>query len=198
MPVSLWEKHRKTLSCMQYFILSFSSSLCCTWKGSGTVLGVHVVQSVKFKIMSFWWLWDHISVFTQIVTMVRNHELLQNDFSQSIFLSVIWFRPHHIRNSQVIGLEDSSSQWALSSESLCRCYSTFDPNPAENLPQHYCIFLVSRWPLTAWKAVFGNTLLTLLTGLHGPADELFRFWLSTLFLCPFFNILSQGWRADTK
>lgn len=217
MSVSLRGKLWKSLSCVQYFILSFSSSLCCPWKGSGT-WSTMLSRVWISRIMSLWWLWDHNSVLTQTtVTMARSHDLLQPHsffFSRSMFSIMIWEKPHDFwgftqnqpTNHHKAGRrrKTAAPQSALSSGALHRCCSTLDPNPAEDPTQHYCIFFLSRWPLTSWKAVFGNTLLTLHARLHRPAEGLFRFWLSTLFLYPLFNSVSQGsevggsWMADTK
>lgn len=167
--------------------------------------------------MSLWWLWDHNGVLTQTtVTMARSHDLLQPhsfSFSRSMFfdhdlIKATWplrfyseTTNHHKAGRR---RKTAAPHSALSSGALHRCCSTLDPHPAEDPTQHYCIFLVSRWPLTSWKAVFGNTLPTLHARLHRPAEGLFRFGLSTLFLCPWFNSVSQGsevggsWMADTK
>lgn len=96
----------------------------------------------------------------------------------------------------------AAPQWVFSSGGLSRRYSTLDPSPTKNPPQHLCIFLVSCWPLTACKAVFGNSLLTLHTRPHRPPGELFRFWLSTLFFLPIIQLRISGiggsWMSDTE
>lgn len=214
MSVSLRGKLWKSLSCVQYFILSFSS--CCPWKGSGT-WSTMLPRVWISRIMSLWWLWDHNSVLTQTtVTMARSRDLLRPysfSFSRSMTSIMIWQKPHdfwglpqnHPTNHRKAGRrrKTAAPQSALSERSTGAA-ATLDPNPAEDPTQHYCIFLVSRWLLTSWKAVFGNTLLTPHARLRRPAEGLFRFWLSTLFLCPLFNSVSQGSEvggssvADTK
>lgn len=84
-----WKKLKlwMSLSCVLSFILSFLSSLCCTWRSSGTwnpSQQYHIVQSVN--------IWVNVrtafrNVLTQTtVTMASNHYLPQTDFLSTVIV----------------------------------------------------------------------------------------------------------------
>lgn len=138
----------------------------------------------------------------EIITFYRLKKLL---FTQ--FLIVI--RPTHFTPS-LRGVREPSCtqkstsnlgkkavpQRALSSGGPCRCYSMLDPHPTKNPPQHYCILLLSRWPLTAgWLSLVTGCLHSTLVPTD-TADELFRFWLSALIFYPLFNNTCQAQEGD--
>lgn len=150
--LKLW----KSLGCVLYFILSFSFSLCCTWKGSGswnasqhyhdfqrlniwdnvtpTVLG----SDQSSRMFSHW----QLKPWREIISFYRLKKIL---FTQSMFLIALWLM--RFTSSLRIGREPSYNlkstinlgkkavpHWVLRSGGLSRCYSMLDPNPTKTHP----------------------------------------------------------------